>query len=285
MPSQKAIVIILGFGKSGQDNYKIVDLTDKPITEACSIAKSNGWKVIEPIAGRYSSDAQIDCENTYADIDSYKYNETAHEVKIKWRYHRLTEDEYKGKTIPEICELGKKYKLTVNPTSTFGSAVANTEYVHTCDDNRVPDSVERDGKIMHFAFSKGSAASSSSSSNSSSSSSSNSNSSTSSNNNSSSSANNNSSSSNSSSSTDANFRKVMADYESFMNKYVDFMKKYKNASSADAMSMLSEYSSMMQDYAKFADSIKGYNQSNLSTSDWAYYLEVTTRITKKLSEI
>ncbi len=75
----------------------------------------------------------------------------------------------------------------------------------------------------------------------------------------------------------------MADYESFMNKYVDFMKKYKNSS--DTTSMLSEYSSLMQDYAKFADSVKDYNQSNLSASDWAYYLEVTTRVTKKLAEI
>lgn len=92
-----------------------------------------------------------------------------------------------------------------------------------------------------------------------------------------------SSSSNNSSSSDMSFRKAMDDYESFMNRYVDFMKKYKNSS--DVTSMLAEYSTMMQDYAKFADSIKGYNQDNLSASDWAYYLEVTTRVTKKLAEV
>jgi hypothetical protein len=100
---------------------------------------------------------------------------------------------------------------------------------------------------------------------------------------SSSSTNDGGSSSGSSSSKDANFRKAMSDYESFMNKYVDFMKKYKNSS--DTMSMLADYSKMMQDYAKFADSISKYNQSNLSSEDWAYYIEVTTRVNKKLLEV
>jgi len=68
-----------------------------------------------------------------------------------------------------------------------------------------------------------------------------------------------------------------------MNKYVDFMKKYKNSS--DTMSMLADYSKMMQDYAKVADSISKYNQSNLSSEDWAYYIEVTTRVNKKLLEV
>lgn len=92
-----------------------------------------------------------------------------------------------------------------------------------------------------------------------------------------------SSASSSSSSTDASFRKAMDDYESFMDKYVDFMTKYKNSS--DTASMLTDYSKMMQDYAKFADSIKGYNQNNLSADDWEYYLEVTSRVTKKLAEV
>ncbi len=274
-----ALVVILSFGRSPQDSnqndYKIVDLTNKPVAEACSIVKANGWEVIEPIEGQYSSSPKIDCENTYAAVESYHYNKSAHTVKIKWDYHRLTEDEYKGKTISEICEFGKQYQLTVDPTSIFGSTDEDNEYVRSCDDNRIPDKVVQEGKIMHFVFAKGTKPSSSSSSSSSTSSSSDSTSS--------SSTSNSSSSSSSSSSTDANFRKVMSDYENFMNKYVDFMKKYKNSS--DTTSMLSEYSSLMQDYAKFADSIKGYDQSNLSASDWAYYLEVTARVTKKLSEI
>lgn len=92
----------------------------------------------------------------------------------------------------------------------------------------------------------------------------------------------NSASSNTSTSN-SSFRNVMDSYESFMNKYVDFMKKYKNSS--DTASMLSDYSEMMKDYQKYADSISGYNQSNLSADDWAYYLDVTTRVNKKLLEI
>lgn len=267
-------IVILGSSHStqtaDQQDYNKVDLTNKPIAEACSIAKSNNWEVKEPISGEYSSYEKIDCDNTYADVESYKYNKSAHTVEIKWKYHRLTEDEYKGKTVSEICELGKQYKLSTDPTSTFGSADTDNEYVRSCNDNRIPDRVAQDGKTLHFVFAKGSNTSSGGSSNSSSSSS-NTTPSTS------------VSSNSSSNSTDANFRKVMDDYESFMNKYVDFMKKYKNSS--DTTSMLSEYSSLMQDYSKFASSIEGYNQSNLSASDWAYYLEVTARVAKKLSEI
>lgn len=79
------------------------------------------------------------------------------------------------------------------------------------------------------------------------------------------------------------FRKVMDDYESFMNKYVDFMKKYKS-NPTDA-NVLSDYAGIMSEYNKYTNSISNYKQDNLSAADWSYYLEVTARVTKKLSEI
>ena len=70
-----------------------------------------------------------------------------------------------------------------------------------------------------------------------------------------------------------------------MNSYVDFMKKYKNASSAETMSMLSDYADMMSKYSEWAAKIDKYNPNNLSAEDWAYYLEVTSRVLKKLAEV
>lgn len=153
-----ALVAILSFGRNTQDDnqsdYKIVDLTNKPISEACSIAKANGWEVVEPIDGQYSSTPKVDCSNSYAAVESYHYNKSAHTLKIKWDYHRLTEDEYKDKTVSEICEFGKQYQLTIDPTSSFGSTDTANEYVHSCDDNRIPDRVSQDGKTMYFIFAK-----------------------------------------------------------------------------------------------------------------------------------
>ncbi len=94
-----------------------------------------------------------------------------------------------------------------------------------------------------------------------------------------------SSSSSPTASVNSDFRKIMEGYESFMNSYVDFMKKYKNASSAETMSMLSDYADMMSKYSEWAAKIDKYNPNNLSAEDWAYYLEVTSRVLKKLAEV
>ncbi len=81
----------------------------------------------------------------------------------------------------------------------------------------------------------------------------------------------------------ADFKSTMDSYESFMNKYVDFMKKYENSS--DTTSMLSEYTEMMQEYSDFAAKIDAIDEDSLSTSDYAYYMEVMTRVNKKLLEV
>lgn len=79
------------------------------------------------------------------------------------------------------------------------------------------------------------------------------------------------------------FKKSMDDYAAFMDKYVDVMKRYK-ASPSDA-TVMSEYAEFMKKYAEFTESIKKVDQSSLSTADAAYYLEVTSRVTKKLAEL
>jgi len=79
------------------------------------------------------------------------------------------------------------------------------------------------------------------------------------------------------------FKKSMDDYAAFMDKYVDVMKRYK-ASPSDA-TVMAEYAEFVKKYAEFTESIKKVDQSSLSAADAAYYLEVTSRVTKKLAEL
>lgn len=73
------------------------------------------------------------------------------------------------------------------------------------------------------------------------------------------------------------------EYEAFMNDYVEFMKKYKESGSS--VEMLSDYMTMMQRYADFASAAEKYNSEEMSAADAAYYLDVTTRISKKMLEV
>lgn len=73
------------------------------------------------------------------------------------------------------------------------------------------------------------------------------------------------------------------EYEAFMDDYVAFMKKYKESGSS--AEMLSDYMTMMQRYADFASAAEKYNSEEMSAADAAYYLEVTTRISKKMLEV
>lgn len=79
------------------------------------------------------------------------------------------------------------------------------------------------------------------------------------------------------------FKEAMDSYEAFFDEYVEFMKKYSN--SDDTFGMLSEYSDYMIKYADMMDKIDKIDTGELSTPDYAYYIEVTARIQKKLLEI
>ena len=84
----------------------------------------------------------------------------------------------------------------------------------------------------------------------------------------------------------ADFKKTMDSYEQFFNEYVDFMKKYtNNTSAANALEMLTDYSDFMKRYAEVMESMNNIDTGSLSPADYAYYMEVTARIYKKLSEI
>ncbi|MBE6786806.1 MAG: hypothetical protein E7537_00495 [Ruminococcaceae bacterium] len=81
----------------------------------------------------------------------------------------------------------------------------------------------------------------------------------------------------------SNFKKAMDNYEDFMDKYIDFMKKH-NKNPTD-ISLLTDYATYMNDYAKFVEEFEKWEDEDMNTTEAAYYLEVQSRVTKKLLEV
>lgn len=77
------------------------------------------------------------------------------------------------------------------------------------------------------------------------------------------------------------FKEAMDSYEKFFDKYCAFMKKYKNAK--DPSSLFTEYTDYMAQYSEMMEKMDAL-KTELSSDELAYYLEVSARITKKLSE-
>ena len=68
-----------------------------------------------------------------------------------------------------------------------------------------------------------------------------------------------------------------------MNSYVDFMKKYNNSS--NPASLMKDYTEYMSKYADMVDKIDNIDEDSLSKADLDYYIDVTSRVTKKLAEV
>lgn len=81
----------------------------------------------------------------------------------------------------------------------------------------------------------------------------------------------------------SDFKKAMDDYETFMDEYVAFMKKYQKNSSD--LSLLSDYSKYMEKYTTMMDSFSKWESEDLNDAEVKYYLEVQTRVNKKLAEV
>ena len=79
------------------------------------------------------------------------------------------------------------------------------------------------------------------------------------------------------------FKDAMDSYDEFMDEYVTFMKKYK-ANPSDS-SLLSDYSNYLSKYSDFVSDFEKWDGNNLNTKEAAYYLEVQTRVNKKLLEV
>lgn len=79
------------------------------------------------------------------------------------------------------------------------------------------------------------------------------------------------------------FKDAMDSYENFMNEYVEFMKKYQ-ANSSD-ITLISQYATMVQKYSEQVSAFEKWNSENLTTEEAAYYIDVQSRVSKKLLEV
>ena len=77
------------------------------------------------------------------------------------------------------------------------------------------------------------------------------------------------------------FKEYMDSYEEFMNQYCDFMESYDQS---DANALL-EYASLMNKYTEFASKVEKYDETNLSTEDYKYYIDVMSRVNKRLVDV
>ena len=82
---------------------------------------------------------------------------------------------------------------------------------------------------------------------------------------------------------DPSFKKLMDTYEKFFDDYISFMKNYQ--STDDIFSMLGEYTVYLTEYAKTMQALDDIDTSKLTKEEYAYYTEVTGRITQKLLKL
>jgi hypothetical protein len=74
-------------------------------------------------------------------------------------------------------------------------------------------------------------------------------------------------------------------YEAFMDEYAAFMQRYMNADGNTMLSMLGDYYSMLERYTDFAEAIDDMDESEMTTAELAYYIEVTSRVSQKLLRV
>ena len=94
-----------------------------------------------------------------------------------------------------------------------------------------------------------------------------------------SSADSNSTTNNSSLRTD--FKNAMDSHEKFMDEYIVFMQKY-NSNPTD-YELLKEYSTYLTKYNDMLDKFEKWEDEDLNDAETAYYIEVQTRVNKKLA--
>lgn len=80
------------------------------------------------------------------------------------------------------------------------------------------------------------------------------------------------------------FKQAMDSYEEFMNEYCEFMKKYAESDGTD-VGLLADYASYMSKYADVVEDFEAWDDGEMSTAETAYYLDVQTRVSKKLLEV
>lgn len=75
-------------------------------------------------------------------------------------------------------------------------------------------------------------------------------------------------------------KEMLDSYEAFMDGYVEFMQEYEDTD--NPLGMMADYAQLMADYASFAEKIDEIDEDALSAEDYAYYVEVMSRVSQKM---
>ena len=81
----------------------------------------------------------------------------------------------------------------------------------------------------------------------------------------------------------SDFKKAMDEYEEFIDEYINFMNRYTASGGAD-LSLITAYADYVTEYAEMVDAFEKWENEDLSDIEVAYYLDVQTRVSKKLLE-
>ncbi len=86
---------------------------------------------------------------------------------------------------------------------------------------------------------------------------------------------------------DPNLKAFLDEYEAFINDYIDCMTKYMSdpEDPGNALSMMGDYLEMLSKYSDFDTKVRNLDTTNMSAADYAYYLEVVTRVEKRMLEL
>ena len=78
-------------------------------------------------------------------------------------------------------------------------------------------------------------------------------------------------------------KEALDSYEAFMDEYVEFMQRYNE--SGNSSQMMVDYLNYLQKYTDLAAKIEKMDTDSMSSADYAYYIEVTSRVAQKLINV
>lgn len=80
------------------------------------------------------------------------------------------------------------------------------------------------------------------------------------------------------------FKEAMDSYEAFVDEYIAFMKKYLNSNGTD-MTLITDYAKYVSKLADAEEKFNKWEDEDMNSAETAYYIEVQTRVNKKLLEV
>lgn len=86
-----------------------------------------------------------------------------------------------------------------------------------------------------------------------------------------------------SASANKDFKTAMDDYEAFIDGYIAITQKYQ-ANPTD-MTIFADYTDYLNRYTEMCDAFAAWEDEDLSADELTYYIEVQTRVNKKLLEV